>query len=65
MPSYDECLRQMPQGVQNAIERVVLNAGTSDADFDILEAAGREIVRLENENDFLRTHLDVSWDQSE
>jgi len=56
MNSYDKCLKKMPKDVRNAIERIVLNSTVKDwictfdgVDLDILESAGREIVRLEKE----------------
>jgi hypothetical protein len=46
MTYYDECLLTMHPHVALEIENLTLNAGTSDADWSILEQAGTEIYAL-------------------
>lgn len=49
MPTYEECLDQEPKDVQLAIKEIVEMAGTTDASWSILQAAGRALADARNE----------------
>jgi hypothetical protein len=44
--TLDECLETVNEKVADEIERLIEIAGTSDADWQILKAAGEEIAKL-------------------
>ena len=45
-PTLDELIESQPVDVRDAIEEVIEKAGTSDADWEILLAAGQIIAEL-------------------
>lgn len=50
MATFDECLDKQPPNVRLAINAVVDRAGTYDADWQVLQAAGEIIADLWRRN---------------
>lgn len=48
MSTYEELLMTVSEAVRSAIERIVSDAGTSDAAWSVLQSAGERIAVLEH-----------------
>lgn len=49
MTDFDELMEAQPEGVKKAIDAICEEAGTSDADWEVLLAAGIAIDKLEKD----------------
>lgn len=59
--TFNELLETVPVEVKNAIEEICEMAGTYDADWEVLKAAGELLVKHKRENERMLQEKD--WDQ--